>query len=461
MQQMIDEAGNIWNVDAQGNPVSLAGTAPTAAPQTGPAPFTVGTPRAPEPKAPPSGYMWTGNGALSPIPGGPADPTAQPKKGDKPSPQAIAAAKRTLDILAKQNDLFVDEFSGGGFGAINEYNPFSGAVQEFNDYSNQILPYTKQMMRSPGEGAQSDKDAADYRMLLPANTERDQTNVNRMTNIRDAALSVLQAAGEDVSAYSGLEPGQRSRPNEAALPPAFSPGSGEGFSPSPIQPNGLPDARSARGDQVRIGDQGGVTAAGSGLMREPRLAGVGQELLSMVQAGRPRNEVLAYGDRRFKEVGFPGLFPEQVRALDYAVRMRAANPSKPVTNFVTGWENYEMVPDTQSGAGARTMGAAATWEPGGVPVGNTATHFFNAASGGLPTYLAGDDAADAMRASQRTMPVSSAVGDIGGSIAAMMGINRAGTALTQSGSRAAQLAGRGISGSGGIGGDVLYGATRG
>lgn len=178
----------------------------------------------------------------------------------------------------------------------------------------------------------------------------------------------------------------------------------------------------------------------------------------MVQDGRPLNEVLAYGDKRFQEAGWPGVSPEQRRVLAYAVQYRAANPSRLVTDGVKGWENYEMVPDT---TGSSTMGAIATAEPYGVPVGNTLLHATNAATAGLPTYLAGDDGADVMNASRRTMPKSALVGDVAGSIASMVGINKIGGLLAQSGKPGVALLGNALTKSGGVGGDIAYGATRG
>lgn len=86
-------------------------------------------------------------------------------------------------------------------------------------------------------------------------------------------------------------------------------------------------------------------------------------------------------------------------------------------------------------------------------VGNFVMHGANAATAGIPGYLAGDQGAAVLDASRQSRPLSSLGGDITGSIAAMAGINAGAGALGRAGS----LLTRG----GGIGGDVAYGATRG
>lgn len=99
MAQARDEAGNIWEVDAQGNAVRLVQAAGSPPPQQK---GTVYTPP-PTPKAPreaPSGYRWDANGNLQVIPGGPAD---------KPDPSAPGS---TPDVTAKIRSDALGQFNG-------------------------------------------------------------------------------------------------------------------------------------------------------------------------------------------------------------------------------------------------------------------------------------------------------------------------------------------------------------
>lgn len=129
MQQMIDEDGNLWTIGADGAPV-FAGRAPSQAPAqpTGPAPFTVGTPRAPEPKAP---YRFQSNdGSLWEV-----GPDGQPRQvfQDRPAPKASeqpktpqqieAATSALLNVIAQIDNIAADAKDNGGWGETG----FTGA----------------------------------------------------------------------------------------------------------------------------------------------------------------------------------------------------------------------------------------------------------------------------------------------------------------------------------------------
>lgn len=372
--------------------------------------------------------------------------------------QRIGLLNSLADQLVAVEQLYNKNFRGGW------PNFIAGRVQpaeadELNKAASGLLDAGQAAFRIPGSGDQNPQELK-FKLdaYLPSPTGTDKGNTQNFAYLRRRINSELASLNQpEIDFDRRIANNPDDLPQDYRTPPVGAPQSG----PPPVPPAGptvLPDARGARGDNVRPSDNAGVTSAGNGLRREPRLAGVGQDLLGMVQAGRPLSDVLAYGDKRFKEAGWPGISPEQRKVLEYAVRYRAANPSKLVTDGVTGWENYEMVPDT---TGSSTMGAIATAEPFGVPVGNTLLHATNAATAGLPTYLAGDDGADVMNASLRTMPKSALVGDVAGSIASMVGINKIGGLLAQSGKPGVALLGNALTKSGGVGGDIAYGATRG
>lgn len=85
MPLMQDEDGDVWEVDANGTPIRMVGK-----PGSGGTIIRKPEP-APKPQDPPSGYRWSTNGGLEPIPGGPADKTGTQ------SPQQSAAAKALSD----------------------------------------------------------------------------------------------------------------------------------------------------------------------------------------------------------------------------------------------------------------------------------------------------------------------------------------------------------------------------
>lgn len=378
--------------------------------------------------------------------------------------QRIGLLNSLADQLVVVEQLYNKNFRGGMPNFIaGRVQP--SAADELNKAASGLLDAGQSAFRIPGSGDQNPQELK-FKLdaYLPSPTGTDAGNTQNFNYLRRRINSELKSLGQpEINFDQRIAQNPDDLPQEYRGTPGAPPPSGGQLPPTGPQggPTVLPDARGARGDSVRVSDEAGVTGAGNGLMREPRLAGMGQELLRRVQAGNSLEDVLAYGDKRYQEVGLPGIFPEQRRVLDYAVRYRKANPSKLVTSGVAGWENYEMVPDTQSGAGARAMGAAATWSPAGLPVGNTATHFLNAAAAGVPTYMAGENGADVMDASRRTMPKTSFAGDFAGSVASMMGINKAGALLSQSGKPTAALIGKALTKSGGVGGDVLYNTTRG
>lgn len=466
MQQAIDEAGNIWEVDAQGNPVRYVGNANQqrgGGMQIKPADptrqYDLQKAQADAAKASADAAVAGQMNQLQ-LAMAQADlAKAQTETaGAKLTPAARADAINGYQY-ANQLDQIVRQLEGqyktgpgstSGIGGIQDYLPLQ-ANRQFDSTADAARGIVGQALGFTGGQLNSIQEAeASVGPYLPKSGDRDAVILDKIARLRSLAntarqrsVAILGGVPDVNGQITPVQPGQLPTTNIT----------------DPMQgATVLPDARGALGDTVNPSDGAGVTAAGNGLRREPRLAGIGQELLKRVQAGQSFAEVSAYGDKRFKEAGWPGISPGQRRALEYAVRYRAANPSKPVTNAVTGWENYELVPDA---SGPSTMGAIATSEVGGVPVGNTLLHFTNAASAGIPTYLAGDRGADVMSASRQTMPGSSAVGDIAGSIAAMVGIGKAGNALKLAGGRVAPLIGDALTGSGGVGGDIAYNATRG
>lgn len=160
----------------------------------------------------PEGYIWIDpnnpNAGVRPIPG-----YASPKKGDQPNSDKIIAAQRILEMLDGEGGVaqqFRENFAGSA--SPMEYN-FPGnpsdAPQNFDMKTNAMLPFAKKLLRTPGEGAQSDKDAQDYRDQLPRSSFRDSTNEQLISDLRSTALSVLTNEGIETSTYSADDPQRR------------------------------------------------------------------------------------------------------------------------------------------------------------------------------------------------------------------------------------------------------------
>lgn len=125
-------------------------------------------------------------------------------KETKKADDKVVAARRILELLDGAGGLtgqFDENFSGGGITALNEYNPFRAENENFDKKANSMLPFAKKLLRTPGEGAQSDKEAQDYRDQLPRASFRDSTNEQLIADLRQTALSVLENEGIDVTTY--------------------------------------------------------------------------------------------------------------------------------------------------------------------------------------------------------------------------------------------------------------------
>lgn len=90
----------------------------------------MGAPRAKsedKPKDPPSGYRWTANGGLEPIPGGPADPNTKPGGTEKPSQVPVQSEKDARGQVGIYNSLdsavtgFKDDFGGNPLGGLENF----------------------------------------------------------------------------------------------------------------------------------------------------------------------------------------------------------------------------------------------------------------------------------------------------------------------------------------------------
>lgn len=123
---------------------------------------------------------------------------------------------------------------------------------------------------------------------------------------------------------------------------------------------------------------------------------------------------------------------------------REALPHRPVNELATGWERLGGFEAPDEGW---TLGGAVAESPLGAGIMSAA----NAVTAGNLGNLAGSDASAVLNASREENPWSSFAGDIAGS----------GLAMGTLAGGATRLGLTGLTRAGGIGGDMLYGATRG
>lgn len=426
MQQMIDEAGNIWNVDAQGNPISLAGTAPTAAPQAGPAPFTVGTPRAPEPRAP---YRFESNdGSIWEV-----GPDGQPRQlfQDSPAPsgdaaggdvkanQRLANLRALQQNIARVRELYQQNLRGGAPNQLTALVPdfLNPQLGQFDSAGAGLGETGLAAFRVPGVGAQSD---AELRAFIDANrpqsTDSDLKIEEKLRNLETRLNATLGAMGQSVE-----ETG----------------------------PTVLPRAAGAQADPG-IGPTD-VTSEG-GLRYEQGLSGLPDAVANMVGQGAQASEITAFLNQQYAPFG-ASVGPDMAAAIGTLVQRHRADPRAPVKSLNTGWENFAMLPGRQE---STMLGRAADTD-----VGNFVMHGANAATAGIPGYLAGDQGAAVLDASRQSRPLSSITGDIAGGIGGVLGTGGLANMAARSAIRPLSLAGQALTKGGYVGNDIAFSAARG
>lgn len=446
MQQAIDEAGNIWEVDAQGNPVRFVGNAnqqqgmqikpadparqfaaPSAAADLEGQQLSNAERRANledrNRGSLPKGYRWgvgpDGKPVAELIPGVP-----EPKGNGRSEGETMRVAniRAVIDQINHIERLFDENQRGVGLGSILEILPTQGNTA-FDTAGAGLADMGTAAFKVPGMGSQSDADAARFVAAnQPSRWDTDATVREKLGALRRRVNQTLQAMGEQPAKW-----GSKYAPKDDV-------GQEDG-------PTILPRAAGAQADPG-IGPTD-VTSEG-GLRYEQGLAGLPDAVANMVAQGAEPSEITGFLNQQYAPFG-ASVGPDMAAAIGTLVQRHRADPRAPVKSLNTGWENFAMLPGQQE---STMLGRAADTD-----VGNFAMHAANAATAGLPGYLAGDQGAAVLDASRQARPMSSLTGDIAGSVAAMAGINAGAGALGRAGS----LLTRG----GGIGGDVAYGATRG
>lgn len=418
MGQARDEAGNVWETDAQGNAVRLL----QAAPQRGPQPITIGQPNpstaydVPQAVADLENTQTTiadrdadnrradtklagelyakglrigANGQIEPIPG-----WVKPGGESTEDPKAKGRAAK-LRQLAEQIDrveqLFEDNLEGGWSNKISGNVPalIRPENEQFTAAAAAMAEQGLSAFRVPGVGSQSD---AELRQFVEANrplpTDTDLAIEEKLRAVRGRIASELQALDEP-------------------LPAGLSGANGTGGS--------------GNGDPIEVPSD------------NPQAAGSGATATSVPAPKEMQREWAAYISQNWGKLSGPDLnqFRRQLHLkydYPYGVSDHSAFAAKANQAAAEG-----SPPSVVSGlppasrelsGGEQLMNNIVSH-----PLGTGVASYANAAAFGLPDVLAGDGR---LEAAKELNPASGVIGDIAGGITGTMaGANALGRLSTK------------------------------
>lgn len=413
MPQMVDEAGNIWEVDAAGNPVSFVG-------KQGGQGNTVITKRAnpterrgddlknqltqaqiqkliadmnkPEkdPNAPdlPKGYMWK-NGVVGGdavlIPGVAAPGANASGKTDK-----AGAYNSVIAQIDRLYELYNDGIGKTeGIAGILDYLPtetnavFDTAGAALGDQGNAAF-------KVPGMGAQSDADAARFVAAnQPMASDKDAAALEKLRALRQRLESNMQAVGLPAPQWNyGLD-GQPIKQKRDQMAVAGNPGGPQG-----------PDKSSVWLGDAPQPDNGGFAPYGAKYRTQdnPALAGVNVAIGKMIANGASRDQIMAFAASKGVQLDSGTKFGNETPV---GRAWMKANPGKPYP------VNVDDMTVPMSGVEQFRNNAPQT------SLGTAATMAGNAGGMGIPQMLAGGQGLDYLRSQNSG---SAFAGDVAGVI---------------------------------------------
>lgn len=348
MLQFRDEAGNIWEVDAQGNQrwVSREG---------GPAPVTLGRPD------PNKAATTQGNVIDNNIKGATAADIIAKAAADRRKAEADAAAAEELrkrggltpdqasERNAKQGQLSslinqinrVQELYGTGPGATKglsgwrDYLP-SDANAAFDTAGASLSQQGLAAFRTPGTGTVSDRDAIMFdRANLPTASTRDSAIEEQLRGLRARVEAEAAARGLPAPQWTGIQPPQDNR----NAPPALTLQAANGGNP-PLTPF----------DQSGSGGQR-VATGGTKTISDPATAAA---LNAMFAAGKSYEQINDFAQK----MGAPAISPSEFAAAkDYVAKRKGYQPFTATrTEPTTAMERFSASPAGSAAAGfANTM----------------------------------------------------------------------------------------------------------
>lgn len=218
-----DEAGNIWETDAQGNPVRMLQPAqsnpmnnpmvdprlaPQVAKETNEATASNYAPRKEQVGIAKTeseivndrervrldrqqftaglaekGLMLDPQGNVVPRPGGsvlPSKPDAKQRVADE---RQISDLRSVANQLNRVQELYSNDFKGAGLGSVGEYLPTSRR-QRFDSQNRALATLMKPLIRGPSEGTWTDADQALLDRLVPSSWAPDLDNEERIATAK-------------------------------------------------------------------------------------------------------------------------------------------------------------------------------------------------------------------------------------------------------------------------------------
>lgn len=406
---MATQEQNWWEAYPEANAPAPKANAPLPSP-----------PKTESPQNPPSGYRWSANGNLEPIPGGPAVP--KPKEtGDKPDAKntaKIATMNSIVDQINRVQELYnkgiKNEDITNLFGLLDSVGPEAG---RFDTAGQGMADQGLAAFRVPGQGAQSDMEA---RQFAQANTPQsgnwDAAIEEKMNNLRRRVDANRAAMGLPPANWTGLDEAQSSQKRDDA-PPALSgntPPTAESTVP-PVGPNAGRDGVATPGGGE--GDGTSLVKTGQEFTQRdnPALAGVRAEYKRRLGAGQSADDIIAWAESAGID---PSTFPSIRAQVEDYKRTR-----RPLSDYDTSQLDDQLVPLSAADQALNRVSQS--------PVGAFGIAAGDAASMGTLDNIIGATGGNAERARlamdqvAQNNPVASTLGTIAGGAAMATGIEGA------------------------------------
>ncbi|WP_324807231.1 hypothetical protein SH584_11525 [Sphingomonas sp. LY29] len=394
-QQMVDEAGNIWEVDAAGNPIRMVQGA--QAPAAGRV-FNLGM----SPKEARQEARLEETDARADRRESRAISTEE-RKADN---DALSNELKRLELRLKEQELSKGESGGrttalkslvnqinrvqtlfntgpgttSGLGAVQDYLP-TGPNKAFDAAGASLSAQGLAAFRVPGTGTVSDRDAIMFdRANLPQASNFDDATLEQLRGLRTRVEGEYEAMGLGKPAWDGI--GQKAD-NEVP-----DPSTGADLKPPA-------DMRDPANYQAR-------TSAASGDRRVTYDARMSSQIDSLINAGASKATI----DAILKRQNFPVVSPQEWTAIQ---GWKSKNPGKKYFGA-----NISRTDDLS--IGQQIAGSA----PGAF-----LAQMANSATAGIPAALAGDQGKGALDAMAAANPNASMAGQLTGAVTGAMGAEAA------------------------------------
>lgn len=386
-----DEAGNIWEVDGQGNPVRIlydaearhsprrAGqvlSVPDPAKQAQLAATTANTQANTQRTLAeiaarndensrgklPEGYRWGANGQAEKIPG--TDKPLTPEQ--QAAAQALRMRNGQLDALVKQISEVQSLYERGpgatkGIAGLADYLP-TDANSAFDTAAAGLAEQGLAAFRVPGVGSQSDRELAQFVAAnRPSSWDKDVAAEQKLKQLRLRVDEARKAAGLAPADWQIGATKEVRNFGPGAAPAAGVPGTPPGGNGS-TQPGGFNnmDPSGSNGGPGAFNLPTGATRT----VKNPALAGVNAKVNDMLRKGVPDNQIVQY-------MQSVGLDTSKTQGLQSALQFRKQNPqykgsySVNLDDMAVPLSGWERTANTVAGnpAGAALISAGNTILP--------------------------------------------------------------------------------------------------